>query len=184
MSYWIRSLICLFITLSVLPAFSSTPDEDGQIEIFLLTCGPGTPSFLSFGHSALRVIDPQAKPDMVYNYGTFDFDAPNFIGKFVKGRLDYFLSKRPHKQFIRSYAREQRWINQTKFNLTNTEAQSVLEYLEKNYKPENRVYRYDFLSDNCSSRISDIFLDLWGNKFNYPEKINKSKRTYREAITH
>lgn len=45
--------------------------------ISVITCGPGQEELYSaFGHSALRVYDPQQGIDEAYNYGVFDFDQP------------------------------------------------------------------------------------------------------------
>ncbi len=53
----------------------------------LITCGTGTETYSIYGHSAFRVIIPGQKLDLVYNWGVFDFDTPNFAWKFAKGGL-------------------------------------------------------------------------------------------------
>lgn len=42
-------------------------------------------------------------------------------------------------------------------NLTKAQAAEIYAFLLDNYKPSNRYYLYDFLQDNCATRIRDIF---------------------------
>ncbi len=127
-----------------------------RAEISIITCAPGDPLFSAYGHSALRVLDSNNKTDLVYNYGTFDFETPNFYGKFIKGQLDYMLSVVPYKYFVIEYSNEQRWTKEQVLNLSEIQKQKVYEFLTNNAKPENKFYRYDFFYDNCASRIKDV----------------------------
>ena len=55
-----------------------------KAEISVLNCGLGNESYSLYGHTALRVKDTSQNLDIVFNYGTFDFNTSNFILKFVK----------------------------------------------------------------------------------------------------
>ena len=55
-----------------------------KTEISIVTSGPGEALYEKFGHTAIRVKDPVLKLDLIYNYGIFDFDGPNFYLKFIK----------------------------------------------------------------------------------------------------
>jgi hypothetical protein len=125
-------------------------------EISLLTCTPGDELYSQFGHSALRIKDAENNLDLVFGYGTFDFSTPNFYAKFARGKLDYMLSYCSFKQFKSEYIDEKRGIVEQKLNLDSLERQNLFSALIKNYQSENRYYRYDFLFDNCSTRIRDI----------------------------
>ena len=60
-------------------------DADSILEnttISLITCDPGDEIYSLFGHSAIRIKNQKQDFDIVYNYGTFDFDTPNFTIKF------------------------------------------------------------------------------------------------------
>ena len=80
---------------------SLTPLRAQQIEatlgdssfVSIITCGPGSEFYTTWGHSAIRVCDPELGLDLVYNYGTFDFNTKHFYLKFAQGRLDYCLSR-------------------------------------------------------------------------------------------
>ncbi|WP_372752213.1 DUF4105 domain-containing protein [Labilibaculum sp.] len=125
-------------------------------EISLLTCSPGDELYSQFGHSAIRIKDAENNLDLVFGYGTFDFNTPNFYPKFARGKLDYMLSYTSFKHFKNEYIYEKRGIVEQKLNLDSIERQDLFSALLKNYQIENRYYRYDFLFDNCSTRIRDI----------------------------
>jgi len=125
-------------------------------EISLLTCSPGDELYSQFGHSALRIKDVEKKLDLVFGYGAFNFNTPNFYPKFARGKLDYMLSYSKFDRFKNEYIHEKRGIIEQKLNLDSIEKQKLFNALIVNFKPENRYYRYDFLFDNCSTRIRDI----------------------------
>jgi hypothetical protein len=97
--------------------------------------------------------------DWVFNYGTFDFSDPNFYPNFVKGKLNYILSVSNYKNFEYTYIVEKRFIYEQILNLDQHEKQMLLDSLSLNYLPENRYYLYDFLFDNCATRIRDILVE-------------------------
>src|SRR5471030_2687036 len=84
--------IFLLTTCYLLLAGNSNAQDSSHIRISLLTCSPGEEIYSTFGHSAIRVVDSSSVSDIVFNYGTFDFDDPNFYGKFIRGKLLYYLS--------------------------------------------------------------------------------------------
>ncbi|MDZ7649302.1 MAG: DUF4105 domain-containing protein [Cytophagales bacterium] len=48
--------------------------------ISVITCGPyGKELYAAFGHSAIRVNDPELKFDAAYNYGVFDSQSTQFL---------------------------------------------------------------------------------------------------------
>lgn len=154
-----------------------------DVDIYLLTCGPGTELYSIYGHSALRIVFPDMNSDLVYNWGVFDFATPNFAWKFAKGRLQYMLGVYTYPSFVREYEAEKRWMISQKINLSNTEKQELLILISDNLQPENIKYRYDFLYDNCSTRIRDLLEKASGDGIFYPEETDKrSLPTYRDLI--
>jgi len=155
--------------------------ESPEAEIYLLTCGPGTEIYSVYGHSALRVITPEAGSDIVYNWGIFDFSAPHFAWKFAQGRLDYMLGDSSYESFLDDYIYEKRWVISQKINLEESEARELLNLIAENMKPENIKYRYDFFYDNCSTRIRDLLEKAIGSKLLYPpEEPRRNLSTFRE----
>src|SRR5680860_823161 len=91
--------------------------------VSVVTCGQGNELYSAFGHSAFRVYDPILKLDKVYNYGTFDFNKPNFYLNFAKGKLIYQLSTTRFGYFLQEFNYENRWVKIQKLDL-NEEAVS------------------------------------------------------------
>ncbi|NEN22174.1 DUF4105 domain-containing protein [Cryomorpha ignava] len=151
-------------------------------EISLITCGSGKDLYSTFGHSAVHISDRTTGLDRVYNYGTFDFDTPNFYVKFARGKLNYMLNVTSFERFIRTYQIEGRWVKRQLLNLTDSEKEELYAFLENNALPENRDYKYDFFYDNCSTRIRDVLENLLGDKLHYPENPTDSIQTFRNLI--
>ncbi|MEM9053192.1 MAG: DUF4105 domain-containing protein [Bacteroidota bacterium] len=150
--------------------------------ISLITCGPGNELYSTFGHSAIHISDRTSGLDKVYNYGTFDFDTPNFYVKFSRGQLDYFLNVTDFGRFVRSYQREGRWVYRQELNLTQAQKEELFAFLENNAKPENKFYKYDFFYDNCSTRIRDVLEQVLGESLVYPKMESDTTATFREMI--
>jgi len=151
-------------------------------EISIITCSPGKDVYSVFGHSAIRINDPATGVDVVYNYGTFDFNQPGFYVNFVKGRLNYMLSKAPFNYFINEYRATNRSVYEQVLNLNAADKLKILNYLENNYLPENRFYLYDFLYDNCATRIRDVFEQSLGTEFKLDYTSLPEKKSYRELL--
>ncbi len=180
-----QKIILLFL---LLPVFMSQGTSlvyaqhlSPEAKISLLTASPGEELYAAFGHSALWVADPVNEIDEVYNWGTFDFDTPNFYTKFLQGRLMYQLSVTSMQQFLWSYHNAGREVVEQELILTATEKNRIYAFLLVNRQPENIDYRYDFLYDNCATRIRDLIdheLDIdWGVPPGAAED-----RTFREML--
>lgn len=142
-----------------------TLSEEAQVILF--TCQPGQELYAGFGHSALWVGDQENRIDRLYNYGTFDFDTPNFYLKFTRGRLDYQLSVTTLGRFLAEYDYRKIGVSGQTLNLNQDEKQRLFEFLETNYLPENRNYRYDFFWDNCATRIRDAIVTIADGKVEF-----------------
>jgi hypothetical protein len=182
-----RLLFAVFFSIQI---FSTTglfaiDSLSVNAKISLITCSPGTELYSTFGHSAIRISDPEHGLDSVYNYGTFDFNTPNFYLKFSQGKLDYMLSRQYWPYFQYEYIETNRWIKEQDLLLNVHDKQAVYELLETNYRPENRFYRYDFFYDNCATRIRDIFKQAMGNRLVFPleEHTGMSFRNQVEVYT-
>ena len=124
--------------------------------VSLLTCAPGPETYALFGHSALRITDPAQGLDQVYNFGTFDFQTPNFYWRFLRGDLRYFLSVTSFEQFRLAYQRENRTLSEQVLNLDPAEAQRIYHRLESTLHSPARFYRYQFFADNCTTRLYEL----------------------------
>jgi len=134
----------------------STKNTD--LRFSLLTCDAGDDLYTIWGHTAIRVIDSAHHTDIVYNYGSFDFNEPNFIAKFLKGDLLYFISADTYQNFLYEYQYYGRDVHEQVLNLSTIEKQKWQEALLVNMMGANRFYLYNFITDNCTTRIKD---GLW-----------------------
>lgn len=122
-------------------------------EVSLLTMLPGDEVYSLFGHSAFRLHDPQTGLDRTYNYGTFSFDQPFFALRFLRGSLDYLLDSTSYAAEVSKYQYLRRPIIEQRLALPPEAVQELFRVLEWNARSANRAYRYDFLFDNCSTRL-------------------------------
>ncbi len=146
-------LVGMLFLLSMGVRLKAEPTD--SIRISLLTCSPGTQIYTLFGHTALRYEEPARGIDVVFNYGMFSFKAPNFIWRFVKGETDYMLGVTPFDYFQEEYTERGSSVYQQTLNLLPEEKKKLTELLEWNSRKENRVYRYNFFYDNCTTRARD-----------------------------
>ena len=155
------------------------PSKD-SLQISLLTASPGSEVYEKYGHTALRVKELHGRYDVIFNYGLFSFDAPNFLYRFVKGETDYQLGATRPEYFIPEYVLRGSDLTEQILNLNQQEATDVLNALQENLKPENRVYRYSFIFDNCSTRPRDIVAaNIPGGVEYKTENIDK---TFRDLL--
>ncbi len=151
-------------------------------QISVITCGPGDELYSTFGHSAFRVQDPGNGLDLVYNYGTFDFNTPNFYMKFARGKLLYSLSRQAFGDFLYAYQLENRWVKEQLLQLTVSERNELFRFLETNYEPANREYQYDFLFNNCSTKIPEVLKAALGPGLHFQEDHLEKQYTFRQLI--
>lgn len=151
-------------------------------EISIVTAGPGTELYEAFGHSAIRVKDPMLQLDLIYNYGMFDFNQPNFYSNFVKGKLLYTLGRYPFSTFLQSYYQDKRWVKQQVLNLTQQEKQAFFNYLENNALPQNSNYLYDPYFDNCATKLRDITATVLKNKLDFSEENLPKNQSIRQLM--
>lgn len=123
----------------------------GAPRISLLTVGPGRQMYQLEGHTALRVVTDDGE-DLAVNWGMFDFNAPNFAYRFVKGETDYSIGVTPMSYFLAEYSHDGRYVVEQPLDLTAEEAEEAVRLIEINLLPENREYRYNYLFDNCATR--------------------------------
>jgi hypothetical protein len=177
-----KKIIFIFTIILASTSIDIFSQSSPQIEVYLLTCGPGTATYSIYGHSALRIVFPGKGSDSVYNWGVFDFATKNFVWKFAKGRLDYNLGGDDIDRFLQSYFFEKRWVQSQKINLEPAEIIFLLQLISENLKPENRKYRYDFFYDDCSTRIRDLLEKTLGSRLIYSPDEKKNVKTFREKV--
>lgn len=182
----------LFFSISLIFNFlfsilnPSKAQDSSHLRISLLTCTPGEELYSTFGHSAFRVVDSSKAfndgwRDVVYNYGTFNFDDDGFYLKFVQGKLLYYVSAEYFSDFKNLYQSTNRGITEQVLNLTASEKVAIQQFLNNNLKEENKYYKYDFFFDNCTTRLRDILKNQHDSSFCKVAVMPAGSR-FRQAI--
>ena len=175
------SLLILLVLQSSL-GFSQSKGLSPLSKLSLLTVGTGQDLASKFGHSAIRLQDPSLGIDEVYGYGTYNFEDPNFYLNFVRGKLDYTITRYPYKYFKQSYILEKRWIKEQELDVDLNQRKAIIAFLENNLLPKNRFYKYDFLFENCATKIPEVFEKNLGNGLDFDFTYLKERYTFRQLI--
>ncbi|WP_111670926.1 lipoprotein N-acyltransferase Lnb domain-containing protein [Algoriphagus litoralis] len=173
-------LVFLFFLLIII---GLAPLRAQVYEISLLTCDPGKELYSSFGHSAIRMRQiGSGGQDLVFNFGTFNFQTPNFYGKFATGKLDYMLSVSTYADFIQEYDYYQRDVREQVLDLNGQQRDFLIQHLWAQYDPARRYYRYDFFFNNCATKIRDAFEIALGDQLVWSDSSSMEEKTFRDLI--
>ena len=176
--------ILTYIVFLLLPFSSSAQPRplSEETSVSILTCGSGDQLHALFGHTAIRFRDPSQNLDVVFNYGTFDFDTSFFYLKFIKGNLDYFLSATDFQTFITAYTHDQRDVFEQELIATTKKKQKLFNVLLEQLNSDAKYYRYKFIDRNCTTMVKDQLEDLWSSDLLHIEKINIDELSYRNIV--
>ncbi|KQO20414.1 hypothetical protein ASF10_17205 [Flavobacterium sp. Leaf82] len=150
-----KTLFSLLFLLSFI-GFSQNLPLSKDAKISVITCGLGNETYSYFGHTAIRVADPGNNIDVVYNYGAFDFRTPNFVAKFAKGDLQYFVIVHSFPEFVDEYNTEKRSVFEQELLISQDSKQKLFDNLNTTLASEDRYYTYKFIDKNCTSMVVDI----------------------------
>jgi hypothetical protein len=168
----------LFLFLPIL-SFSQSVTLSENAKVSLLTCGTAPVSYAMYGHTGIRITDLVNQIDVVYNYGAFDFTTPNFMLKFVKGDLQYFVTSDNYYDFEYNYKLDGRSIVEQELNLTLLQKQQLLNELNNSLTSDERFYTYKFIDKNCTTMVVDKINKILGSEV---LKQPKSEQSYREIL--
>ena len=127
----------------------------GNAKFSVLTCAPGNEAYALYGHTGLRYCDEKKGIDMVFNYGYFDFDSPNFAWRFILGETDYMVGAVPYDIFCREYVERGTAVFAQELDMTPAQEDKLFSVLVENCRPQNRTYRYNYFYNNCTTKIRD-----------------------------
>lgn len=163
---------------------SDNIDEDfgDSIEIGVLTCSPHNEVYSLYGHTAIHYKNLKTNEDLAFSYGIFSFKKPFFVARFALGKTDYELGVMPFEAFLSEYRRYGSMVTEQILDLTAAEKTKLVNALWENYKPENRVYRYNFFYDNCATRVRDMIVKSVDGKVMYAEMNGAPNYTWRNII--
>lgn len=177
-SFAFRKIIFLFLLFNF--SFGQNLPLSKDAHVSVLTCGLGNESYSFFGHTAIRVADPAHNIDVVYNYGAFDFRTPNFVAKFAKGDLQYFVIAHSYNDFINEYNYEKRSVYEQELLIPKEAKQKLFDNLNTTLLSEDRYYTYKFIDKNCTSMVVDIINKSLNEKI--ITKKGDTDKTYRSIL--
>lgn len=172
----------LCVLLLALVALQLRAQPQDSLRVSVLTCTPGDKVYSLYGHTALRVENFTRDFDLVFNYGVFDFTKPHFTWHFVLGECDYMVMPLPWDVFVKDYERRGSGIYAQILNLSAEEANRLQAFLIVNSQPENREYRYNYLYNNCTTKVRDVIEQTVNGEIIYPALA--AGETYRQLLHH
>ena len=155
-----------FFLVFILINFKSFGSNSTQVSV--ITIGPYENELYSaFGHSGIRFWDPSNGIDYFYNYGIFDFDQPNFYLNFLHGKLLYKVGKYNYKSAEAFYKSQNRFIKEQILDIDDNDKMLLFKYLEKNVQPENSTYLYNYIFNNCATKIRDVLFSVFQERVEF-----------------
>ena len=174
-----KLLLRLLFLLCITVAFSQK-NIPNNTQISVLTIGPGNNLNDAFGHSGIRL--KTSYSDIVYDFGRYNFEDPNFYLNFARGKLNYLQGKANYNNLVNFYKQQNRSIKEQILNLSAEEKQSVYTFLETNYAKNQGAYLYDFFYDNCATKIRDVIENATNGNIDYQLPDNYEDKTFRTLI--
>lgn len=136
-------------------ADAAAPQEAPAPRIGVVTMQPGTVFFERFGHDAIVVLDPVSGEAISYNFGYFDPSEDDFISRFARGDMMYYLVALPLQQDLSYYDETGRGASVQWLDLRPDQARALAAGLAERAKPENARYHYDYYTANCATMVRD-----------------------------
>ncbi len=177
---FIKLLLLFFALVPLANAKSQNLKLSDKAQVSVLTCGNGNELYSLFGHTAVRIYDAATNLDIVYNYGAFDFATPNFVVRFSKGDLQYFVTSSTFEDFLYSYEYEQRSVVEQTIVMTAAQKQLLFDTLSATLVSNDRFYTYKFIDRNCTTMVVDLLNGILGEKV--LTKVGSTDVTYREVL--
>lgn len=173
-------LLLRFLFLVCVTVAFSQKNIPNNTQISVLTIGPGNNLNDAFGHSGIRL--KTSYSDIVYDFGRYNFEDPNFYLNFARGKLNYLQGKANYNNLVNFYKQQNRSIKEQTLNLSAEEKQSVYTFLETNYAKNQGAYLYDFFYDNCATKIRDVIENATNGNIDYQLPGNYEDKTFRTLI--
>ena len=150
------------------------------MKIYLLTGGEGSAIWENFGHAAF-VIERDGCSPIAFDYGIFTFDE-TFIPNFILGKLYYEVWETYALYRIVSLEEDDRTVSMLELELDSNQKKALYSFLVYNTEEENRTYLYDYFSDNCATRLRDIYSWATGGDFERWLKSQKAEESIRTSV--
>lgn len=161
------------------PLDSGRAVRGARMSVAIITYGPGEFVFEKFGHIALALSDSSTGQDIAFNWGMFDFNQPNFLGRFLTGDTKYWMAGFRTADFNAAYMGENRTIRRQELQLSAVQRGAIADYVSWNAQDANKYYRYDYYADNCATRVRDVLNWVLQGQLEAPFQVPGNGRTWR-----
>jgi len=179
--FWLCALLfSIVVSAEARAGVIDTPGEN--LEASLITYGPGSSSWERFGHDAIRLHDRVSGESADFNFGVFDFEDSAFLWKFARGQMQYLIDVEPSAYAQQRYIDAGRSVLEQHLALSPAQAVSLRSSLLWNLRPENTSYNYDYLTNNCATRVRDTLSSAVGGALQSAFVARPAQMTYRQQI--
>ena len=176
---WLIAILLLFIALP--RAHASVADAPGaNLEVSLISYGPGETYWERFGHDAIELRDTVSGEAINFNYGVFDFDEKGFLLNFARGQMHYLMDAAPSQEDQSYYIESGRSVTRQVLRLNAEQAAALRDFLLWNLRPENASYNYDYYVDNCTTRVRDALNKVLGGALKTQLTARAGGMTFRQ----
>ncbi|MCP9757039.1 DUF4105 domain-containing protein [Lacihabitans sp. CCS-44] len=178
-----KKLLLLILLFAAFESIAQQLSKEAKFGLVTVSSGSSDDAIYQiWGHTVLHLMDPVNGINECYDYGSFSFDQPGFVVKFLRGTLPYKMAKYDFQPFIDHYKyKENRSASEQILNLSNKQKEDLHQFLTNNYLPENREYKYRFFYYNCASRIRDILQQVCKDSLQFSPTLHADS-TYRQWI--
>ncbi|MGP1664754.1 MAG: lipoprotein N-acyltransferase Lnb domain-containing protein [Rhodanobacter sp.] len=173
-------LAMLWLLLTA-PAQAGVANAPGaNLQVALITYGPGETYWERFGHVAIEVRDNVSGEAVSFNYGEFDFNQKDFFLNFARGHMSYTIGASLSNVEESYYVESGRSITRQLLAFDAEQAGVLRDYLLWNLRPENAGYSYDYYADNCSTRVRDVLDKVLNGALKKQLQAHAGNMTYRQ----
>ncbi|WP_267222691.1 DUF4105 domain-containing protein [Dyella silvae] len=151
-----------------------------NLEVSLVTYGPGDTYWERFGHDAIELRDVVSGEAVTFNYGVFDFDEKGFLLHFAAGRMHYLMDAATTEVDQKYYMDVGRSVTRQRLTFTPAQASDLRDFLLWNLQPENVRYDYDYYAQNCATRVRDALDKALGGVVKHQLENRPGGMTYRQ----
>ncbi|OQP70575.1 hypothetical protein IA54_016210 [Xanthomonas phaseoli pv. syngonii LMG 9055] len=159
---WALLLVTLLVApLAAAQAVQGNASQEAALSVApaprvgVVTMQPGEVFFERFGHDAIVVVDPHTQQATSYNFGFFDPSEPDFVPRFARGEMMYYLVALPLDEDLSQYRDAGRGVSIQWLNLPPDQARALADGLAVRSQPENARYHYDYFMANCATMVRD-----------------------------
>jgi hypothetical protein len=173
----------LALAAACAPPAAAAQDAPPRLRIGVMTMQPGAVFWERFGHDAIVVEDTATGAALSYNYGFFDPTEPGFLGRFVRGEMEYMLVALPLQEDLATYRDEGRGVSVQWLDLTPAQSRKLADALAEAARPENARYRYEYFTANCATKVRDAIDAALDGELHHDIAGRSRGNTYRsEAV--